>query len=929
MSQPTASDHDLRLPDWGPYTKRYIGVSHIADRQRGLRFDLSVFPGFYRRRVDVPNVLWESGYHPREASPDLRYFAHRHELQGRDQVYCDIAYSAIDDGARLVCCTCVNHSEAPQTLVMHWMASLNFPTLRANAPDLLYPAEAKLPDGATWIDALDYVDITFATPRPTDTLVPDGLRRGEARGHGFTGGTGIGQNFGREPGDRVIFRPALHRAMPDAALVLRYRLATGNPITLELSGLVATRLNLLGDGTFLTVTVPVGDLAAVEHELTITSDGGAAIDLDGFAIVAAREAPLVRFVPVRWQSQPEILPGPHARSVLLRYADLDHWYGLAWDGEDGEVRGFHTDDLDSTLRIAVHHHTRRVFNGPGDGHFTNVFIRPIPLAPGETLALYGVVCAGGREEVEERLRGYAAGAIDKAAIHEAARNGRFLPQPSPSGEPFAPSQERMAATLLTNVVFPIYARRNYIRHNTPGRWWDSLYTWDSGFIGLGLAELDFDRANDCLRAYLTPEGDADAAFMHHGSPVPTQFALFLDLWNRTQSRELLAWCYPRLRQYHRFLAGKIGSSTTDRFHSGLLQTWDYFYNSGGWDDYPPQVYAHDQGLAATVAPVITSSQVIRTAKILRHAAGALGLAADVAEYDADIARLGAAVQRHAWDNESGYFGYVQHTKSGMPLDIVRDRGGANLNQGLDGAYPLVAGICTPEQEERMLAHLFAPDRLWTAIGLTAVDQSAPYYRAEGYWNGTVWMAHQWYFWKTMLDLGQPDLARRIAQTALEVWQDEVERSGNCSEHFVVATGRGAGWHHFGGLSAPVLQWFGAYHRPGRLTTGLDIWVESCHWEDNHNGVVATLVRRGDPRHRAAILATVPATRVYLVSWNNDPVEHTVDNSGLITILLPAGATTGTLRIDLATRYNWNPYTGINPERPDERIDPDAEQLGRQ
>ena len=30
--------------------------------------------------------------------------------------------------------------------------------------------------------------------------------------------------------------------------------------------------------------------------------------------------------------------------------------------------------------------------------------------------------------------------------------------------------------------------------------------------------------------------------------------------------------------------------------SSLLKTWDYFYNSGGWDDYPPQVHVHRQGL---------------------------------------------------------------------------------------------------------------------------------------------------------------------------------------------------------------------------------------------------------------------------------------------------------------------------------------------
>ncbi len=28
--------HDLRLSAWGPYTKRYIGVSHIPDISRGF-----------------------------------------------------------------------------------------------------------------------------------------------------------------------------------------------------------------------------------------------------------------------------------------------------------------------------------------------------------------------------------------------------------------------------------------------------------------------------------------------------------------------------------------------------------------------------------------------------------------------------------------------------------------------------------------------------------------------------------------------------------------------------------------------------------------------------------------------------------------------------------------------------------------------------
>ena len=93
------NSHDLRLSAWGPYTKRYMGISHIPDARAGLRFDLSVFPGLYRRGVQLPNVLWESGYHPWEAAPDLSYFRHRHEVIWKDQVYADVDFCRLDETA--------------------------------------------------------------------------------------------------------------------------------------------------------------------------------------------------------------------------------------------------------------------------------------------------------------------------------------------------------------------------------------------------------------------------------------------------------------------------------------------------------------------------------------------------------------------------------------------------------------------------------------------------------------------------------------------------------------------------------------------------------------------------------------------------------------------------------------------------------------
>jgi len=312
--------------------------------------------------------------------------------------------------------------------------------------------------------------------------------------------------------------------------------------------------------------------------------------------------------------------------------------------------------------------------------------------------------------------------------------------------------------------------------------------------------------------------------------VPVQHYLFQELWNKTRRRDWLAYFYPRLRQYYLFYSGKAEGSTTNALGSNLLKTWDYFYNSGGWDDYPAQAHVHRHGLQASAAPVITTCHAIRIAKILTLAARELGgLAADEAEYAADIARFAEAVERHAWDEASGYYGYVVHDGGGKPAGILRHESGANFNMGFDGVYPLVAGECGRARGAVLLERLNDERRLRTPIGLTAVDRSAPYYREDGYWNGTVWMAHQWFFWKTMLDLGRADDAWRIASTALALWERETRETYNAFEHFTVAAGRGAGWHQFGGLSAPVLDWFGAYFRAGRATGGFDVWMRRCEF----------------------------------------------------------------------------------------------------
>lgn len=886
-----AGTHDLKqLSSWGPYTKKYIGVSHIADSEKGLRFDLSVFPGFYRRKVDVPNAMWESGYHPWEAAPDLSWYTHRHELEWKDQVYTDISYSELPGNARLIRCELVNRTQASQNVVLHYMASMHFPQVRGHG-DLLQNVRPELPEErAIWTDALDYDSLSFTTPRPSDNLVYDGFFRGEARGQQLVGGSAL--RFGQETGDSVTYTVMLEEPLKQAELLLRYRMKEGQRLRLQVSGASDASIEIHGTDEPDECYVDLGELQAGRHEIVFTAvesncSSAVSAELDGFIITERDLRNQVRFVPEPTESHPQLLPGPVPNSLLLKYEGVEAYYGLLWAYDDYEVREFYCDELDRFMRHNVHHHVNSVFKGEGDGHFTNVYLRPIPLAPKSSKKIYGMVCSGSKDEVMREISSFKADpALCETAFSSVKMKSKDNPF-NPSGEPFRFSQQLMEATLATNVVYPVYTKRSYIRHNTPGRWWDSLYTWDSGFIGIGLAELDIERAVECLNAYVTEPGDPHSAFIHHGSMVPVQIYLFLELWNKTQSRELLDYFYPRLRQYYQFYAGKMGSSTTGVLSSQMLKTWDYFYNSGGWDDYPPQVEVHRSGLTAGAAPVSNTCHAIRIAKILKMAAAAIGgMEEDITEYEGDIARFGQAVQEFAWDEESGYFGYVLHDEQGNPKGLLRHASGQNYNMGLDGAYPLIAGICTPDQEKRLLGYISDNERLWSPIGLSTVDQSAAYFKKDGYWNGAVWMPHQWFYWKMLLSLGLSAPAHRIARTALELWQRETGETYNCYEHFIVQSGRGAGWHHFGGLSAPVLSWFAAYYRPGTLTCGYDVWLNKTEWYHDFTELSADLSYYGADGQDHAVLVCMKAGSLYRVTWNEKPVEFSTDGGGLLDIRLP-------------------------------------------
>ena len=410
---------------------------------------------------------------------------------------------------------------------------------------------------------------------------------------------------------------------------------------------------------------------------------------------------------------------------------------------------------------------------------------------------------------------------------------------------------------------------------------------------MGLLEYSNELCQYVLDTYLCDEDNKDFCFLLHGSLVPTQFVEYFELLKRTNDKHKLDFLYDKMKRYYEFLRGRTHGSSCNKFDNGLLTVYDYWYSCSGMDDYPAQVKMIADKMEEHSCPCLTTAQVIRAGKILKMVADYLGKSDDVAVYDADIALSEKALNDLAWDEESGYFGYTIYDKDKNHPYIMKTESGENWDKGFDGVYPLVSGSVSGERRQRLIDHIKNPKEMWSNAGVSAVDMSASYYFEDGYWNGNVWMSHQWFVWKTMLDNGDGDFAFEIANRALEMWKDETDFTYNTYECFGIQTKRGGWFHNFGGLSAPICIWADAYYRPGTVTTGFDVWTD---YQNITAGSAEISFKYYGENDKYTIIVTLDDSNDYSVKLDGRGIDFNSRTNGSIEITLDSSVKSGIITV---------------------------------
>lgn len=199
------------------------------------------------------------------------------------------------------------------------------------------------------------------------------------------------------------------------------------------------------------------------------------------------------------QWTPEISEGKGRFSV--KYPEVADTYSVVWDYPLSEVREWKCARLEQLMPPMVHNHTSKRLKGDLKGHYTANFLRPVVLQPQRDTTLWQLILREKQAtDCQELIKSNLLDFEEVKSRNKLSDNGLYFT--APDGK--APlGVQLMQATLLTNVVYPIDAFGEPIRHFCPGKNWNSLYTWDCGFIGWAMSEIAPERGYEIIRQYTT------------------------------------------------------------------------------------------------------------------------------------------------------------------------------------------------------------------------------------------------------------------------------------------------------------------------------------------------------------------------------------------------------------------------------------------
>ncbi len=317
---------------------------------------------------------------------------------------------------------------------------------------------------------------------------------------------------------------------------------------------------------------------------------------------------------------------------------------------------------------------------------------------------------------------------------------------------------------------------------------DQLY---AGLLG-GMLDPEVERENlACALAGATPQGNlaclvtaTDAWVDRTQLPIGAFLVRLMGL--RSGSRAPARLAYEILCRNHAWWwrerdPGRRGlcSYGTSDVGEGLYKGTSFgARNESSMDNAPIHDEAPYDAATRTLASldVGLNSLLVLDAEMLAAIATDLGLATEAAAHAARAAATRDRVRTELWDAARGLF--ANRLWSG---GFVRSLGPTSF-------YPLVAGIPTPQQTERLLAHLRDPALFGGPFPIPGTARDDPAARDNVYWRGRIWPPMNWFVWHGLRRAGKRAEASDLARLSFALFGSAWDERRICAENYNAETG---------------------------------------------------------------------------------------------------------------------------------------------
>jgi glycogen debranching enzyme len=150
----------------------------------------------------------------------------------------------------------------------------------------------------------------------------------------------------------------------------------------------------------------------------------------------------------------------------------------------------------------------------------------------------------------------------------------------------------------------------------------------------------------------------------------------------------------------------------------------------------------------------------------------LGLHAKAAAFRAEARAIAGRINRWCWNEADGFY-----------YDV--DNGGRQFRvKTAGGFWPLVAGVASASQAERLVAHLRDRSEFWRPFVFPTLAADDERYRGDGgYWLGAIWAPTNYVIIKGLERYGREDFATEATDRYLTAMAGVFQRTGTVWENY--------------------------------------------------------------------------------------------------------------------------------------------------